>query len=162
MENNTVLINEGSVSKYCKHSNKFWYTKLYKREDNSIENQIYTFDCDLIMNLLYNLDQDYLFLNKSDVDIIDYDNKTNRMVVNVKIKDDYKIETFIYSVLDKSSKKLLLNWNNDYNEERDEYIGWGFHRMYASISGNIYDTLLKWWFERKKINYVGMKKVILD
>lgn len=158
MENNNVLINEGSVSKYCKHSNKFWYAKLYKRENNSIENHIYTFDCDLIMNLLYNLDQDYLFLNKSNVDIIDYDNKTNKVVVSIRIRDDYKIETFAYKVLNKSSEKLLLNWNNDYNEERDEYVGWGFHRMYASISGNIYDTLLKWWFERKKIAYDGMSK----
>lgn len=143
MENNNVLINEGSVSKYCKNSNKFWYSKLYKKGNKDIESHSYTFDCDLIINLLYNLNQDYLFLNKSDVDIIDYDNKTNKMSVSIKIGDDYKIETFIYKVLDKSSKKLLLNWNNDYNEERDEYVGWGYSRMYVSIDGNIYDTLLK-------------------
>lgn len=159
MENNIVLIDEGSVSKYCKHSNLFWYGKLYKREDYNIEIHSLVFDSDLVMNSLYNLNQDYFSLNKSDVDIIDYDNKTNRMVVNVKIKDDYKIETFIYRVIKKSyPKKEILNWNNDYNEERDEYIGWGFFTRYASITGNIYDTLLKWWFERKKLAYVGMSK----
>ena len=158
MENNITLIDEGSVSKYCKNSNLFWYAKLYKREDYRIENHIYTFDCDIVMNFLYNLNQDYFSLNKSDVDIIDYDNKTNRMVVNVKIKDDYKIETFIYRRIPKPYKRTLLNWNNDYNEERDEYVGWGYSIMYASISGNIYDTILKWWFERNKIAYDGTSK----
>lgn len=159
MKNNIVLIDEGSVSKYCKNSNLFWYGKLYKREDYNIEIHSLVFDSDLIMNSLHNLNQDYLSLNKSDVDIIDYDNKTNRMVVNVKIKDDYKTETFIYCVIKKSlPKNKILNWNNDYNEERDEYIGWGFLTQYASITGNIYDTILKWWFERKKMAYDGMNK----
>lgn len=158
MENNIVLIDEGSVSKYCKNSNLFWYAKLYKREDYNIETHAYIFDCDIVMNLLYNLNQDYFSLNKSDVDIIDYDNKANRMVVNVKVKDDYKIETFIYRRINKPYKRTLLNWNNDYNEERDEYVGWGYSIMYASITGNIYDTILKWWFEKKKIAYDGMSK----
>lgn len=158
MENNITLIDEESVSKYCKNSNLFWYAKLYKREDYRIENHIYTFDCDIVMNLLYNLNQDYFSLNKADVDIIYYDNKSNRMVVNVKIKDDYKTEAFIYRRIPKPYKRTLLNWNNDYNEERDEYVGWGYSIMYASITGNIYDTILKWWFERKKIAYDGMSK----
>jgi hypothetical protein len=158
MENNITLIDEGSVSKYCKNSNAFWYAKLYKREDYRIESNAYIFDSDSVMNLLCDLNQDYFSLNKSDVDIIDYDNKTNRMVVNVKIKDDYKIETFIYRRINKPHKITLLNWNNDYNEERDEYVGWGYSIMYASITGNIYDTILKWWFERKKMAYDGMSK----
>lgn len=159
MENNIVLINEGSVSKYCKNSNVFWYAKLYKREDNNIESHSYILDSDLIMNSLYNLDQAYYFLNKSNIDIIDYDKERNRMTVSIKIRDDYKIETFIYrEIREPKSKKILLNWNNDYNEERDEYVGWGYFTNYASISGNIYDTLLKWWFERKKMTYVGMNK----
>lgn len=158
MENNITLIDEGSVSKYCKNSNVFWYAKLYKREDN-IESHRVVFDSDIVMNSLYNLNQDYFSLNKSDVDIIDYDNKTNRMVVNVKIKGDYKIEIFAYGrMIHKPYKRTLLNWNNDYNEERDEYVGWGYSIMYASIGGNIYDTILKWWFERKKIAYDGMSK----
>ena len=37
MENNITFIDEGSVSKYCKNSNAFWYAKLYKREDYRIE-----------------------------------------------------------------------------------------------------------------------------
>lgn len=97
MENNITLIDEGSVSKYCKNSNAFWYAKLYKREDYRIESHAYIFDSDSVMNLLCDLNQDYFSLNKSDVNIIDYDNKSNRMVVNVNIKDDYKTEAFYLS-----------------------------------------------------------------
>ena len=158
MKNNITLIDEGSVSKYCKNSNAFWYAKLYKREDYRIESHAYIFDSDSVMNLLCDLNQDYFSLNKSDVNIIEYDNKTNRMMVGVKIKDDYKIEFFSYRRINKPHKITLLNWNNDYNEERDEYVGWGYSIMYASITGNIYDTILKWWFERKKIDYDGMSK----
>ena len=98
MENNNIDINEKSFSQYSVNSNKFWLSKLYKKEDNYGENHIYVFDCDLIMNLLYNLDQDYLLLSKYDVSIIDYDNKTNKISVSIKIRDDHKIETFIYKV----------------------------------------------------------------
>lgn len=112
MENNNALINEGSVSKYCKNSNKFWYAKLYKKENNSIESLIYTFDCDSIMNLLYNLDQDYLLLTKYDVSIIDYYNKTNKISVSIKIRDDHKIESFIYKAeaVDEFIQKIIIKY----------------------------------------------------
>lgn len=96
MENNNVDINEKTVSQYSVNSNKFWLSKLYKKEDNTVENHIYAFDCDSIMNLLYNLDQDYLLLNKYNVKIINYDNKSSKISVSIKIRDDHKIETFIY------------------------------------------------------------------
>lgn len=110
MENNNVDIKERSVPQYSVNSNKFWCSKLYKNENNDIENSIYTFDCDSIMNLLYNLDQDYLLLSKYDVSIIDYDNKTNKISVSIKIRDEYKIETFIYKEVDKFIQKIIVNF----------------------------------------------------
>lgn len=110
MENNNVDIGKGSASQYSINSNKFWYSKLYKKEDNDIENHIYTFDCDSIMNLLYNLDQDYLLLNKYNVSIIDYDNKTNKISVSIKIRDDHKIETFIYKAVDEFIQKISVKF----------------------------------------------------
>ena len=110
MENNNVDIGKGSASQYSVNSNKFWLSKLYKKEDNGIENHIYAFDCDSIMNLLYNLDQDYLLLNKYNISIIDYDNKTNKISVSIKIRDDHKIETFIYKAVDKFIQKISVKF----------------------------------------------------
>lgn len=111
MENNNVdIIKEKSVSQYSINSNKFWCSKLYKNENNDIENSIYTFDCDSIMNLLYNSDQDYLLLSKYDVKIIDYDNKTNKISVSIKIRDDYKIDTFIYKAVDEFIQKIIVKF----------------------------------------------------
>lgn len=110
MENDNVDIGKGSASQYSINSNKFWYSKLYKNGDNDIENHIYTFDCDSIMNLLYNLDQDYLLLNKYDVSIIDYDNKTNKISVSIKIRDDHKIKTFIYKAVDEFIQKISVKF----------------------------------------------------
>lgn len=117
MENNNVYINEKSFSQYSVNSNKFWLSKLYKKEDNDIENRIYTFDCDSIMNLLYNLNQDYLFLNKYNVKIINYDNKTNKISVSIKIGVDCKIESFIYKEVDVFVQKIIVNMNIDYNSK---------------------------------------------
>lgn len=110
MENNNVNINKKNVSQYSVNSNKFWLSKLYEKEDNSVENHVYVFDCDSIMNLLYNLDQDYLFLNKYNVSIIDYDNKTNKISVSIKIRDDCKIETFIYKEVDEFIQKISVKF----------------------------------------------------
>ena len=111
MENNIVDISERFVSQYSVNSNKFWLSKLYEKEDdNAVENHIYTFDCDSIMNLLYNLDQDYLLLNKYNVSIIDYDNKTNKISVSIKIEDDCKIETFIYKAVDEFIQKISVKF----------------------------------------------------
>ena len=110
MENNNVDIKEKTVSQYNVGSNKFWCSKLYKNKNNAIENSVYTFDCDSIMNLLYNLDQDYLLLSKYDVRIIDYDNKTNKISVSIKIRDDYKTETFIYKAVDEFIQKIIVKF----------------------------------------------------
>lgn len=110
MENNNVDIKEKSFSQYSINSNKFWCSKLYKKENNDIENSIYTFNCYSIMNLLYNLDQDYLLLSKYNVKIIDYDNKTNKISVSIKIRDDYKIETFIYKAVDEFIQKIIVKF----------------------------------------------------
>lgn len=110
MENNNVDAKEKTISQYNVDSNKFWCSKLYKTENNNIENSIYAFDCDSIMNLLYNLDQDYLLLSKYDVRIIDYDNKTNKISISIKIRDDYKIETFIYKEVDVFVQKIIVKY----------------------------------------------------
>ena len=110
MENNNVDISKRFVSQYSVNSNKFWLSKLYEKEDNAVENHIYTFDCDSIMNLLYNLDQDYLFLNKYNVKIINYDNKSNKISVSIKIRDDYKIETFIYKEVDEFIQRISIRF----------------------------------------------------
>ncbi len=118
MENNNVDVEERSFSQYSVNSNKFWCSKLYKNENNDIENSIYTFDCDSIMNLLYNLDQDYLLLSKYDVRIIDYDNKTNKISVSIKIGVDCKIETFIYKAIDEFIQKIIVKHEYiDYNSK---------------------------------------------
>lgn len=110
MGNNDVDVKEKTISQYNVGSNKFWCSKLYKNEDNAIENSVYTFDCDSIMNLLYNLDQDYLLLSKYDVKIIDYDNKTNKISVSTKIGVDCKIETFIYKAIDEFIQKISVKF----------------------------------------------------
>lgn len=107
MENNSIDIKEKNISQYNVDSNKFWCSKLYKNEDNDIENSVYAFDCDSIMNLLYNLDRDYLLLSKYDVSIINYDNKTNKISVSIKIRDNYKIETFVYKAIDYFVQKII-------------------------------------------------------
>ena len=117
MENiNNIDVDERSFSQYSVNSNKFWCSKIYKNKDNEIENSVYTFNCNSIMNLLYNLNQDYLLLNKYDVKIIDYDNKTNKISVSIKIRGDHKIETFIYKEVDEFVQKIIVkNLNINYN-----------------------------------------------
>lgn len=148
------------ISKYDRSTNKY-YLSYISILGISLHTENYVYDADKIIQYLHDIDKDYGEVSKNDIEIKGYDKDTNLTTINIYSSEKCKgTEIFDYDLY--NSHKILASDIDKlrvtrYDEEKNKY----FHyqekfNYYFSIDGEIYNELIKWYYDKMDWTYEGM------
>lgn len=140
----------------------FYYNKTYDLYHYSQtcgnNTKEYKFNGRAVMDSLYETHSKYVYLNREDIKIINYNKEDNILTVSVCYEGKDNIESFKYDD-DREYITEIKKWDYTYDDEKDEYIGFECQDCsFYAISGKIYDEIIKWWYNTTNRSYEGMNK----